>query len=166
MAYIPTTNRLGIQPLGVTSTTANMPTGTIVEAIDPTFGSGEFIYLEGVASTVVGSLVVYNPLANTTTLAPSTANLNQPVAVAMSANVAAQYGWYQIEGCAVIVKTATKVSPNVPLYLSATAGSVMATQASGKEVLNARTVNAATVLSAVGTITAIIDRPFAQGQVV
>jgi hypothetical protein len=165
MAYTPTDPLLGIQPIAKTSTTQNHPLGMIVEGYDPTFGAGEFIYLVGVVSTVIGTLVVYNPLAGTTTLAPNTANLNQPVAVAMSANVAASYGWYQIEGCAVISKTATKVSPNVPIYLSATAGSVMATAASGKEVMNTRTVNAATVASAVATITALIDRPFAQGAV-
>jgi hypothetical protein len=39
----------------------------------------------------------------------------------------------------------------------------MSTAASGKELMNARTVNAATVLSATSTITVLIDRPFLQG---
>ena len=162
--YTPITTLLGLQPIAVTSTVQNHPEGTIVEATDPTFGGGEFMYLKGVASTVVGSLVTFDPVNHTTTLSPNTANLAQPVAVAMSANVASQWGWYQVQGAAVIKKTAVKVSPNVALFQSATAGRIMSTVASGKQLVNARSVNAATVLSAVSTITAVIDRPFLQGQ--
>jgi hypothetical protein len=42
-----------------------------------------------------------------TALAPSTANLAQPLAVAMGANVAGQYGWYQISGQAVVATNGT-----------------------------------------------------------
>jgi hypothetical protein len=77
------------------------PLGTIVSAVDPTYGTGEFIFLKGVASTVVGSLVTYDQTLATTTLAPATGG-NGPVAVAMSANVASQYGWYQIAGAAAV----------------------------------------------------------------
>ena len=166
MAYTPNYPELGIQPIAVTSTTQNHPIGYTVTAYDPTYGSGTFIYLQGVASTVVGSLVVYNTLAPSTTLAPNTAHLAEPVAVAMSANVASQFGWYQTVGCAVVAKTATKVNPAVPLFLSGTAGSVFATATSGKQILNAISNNAATVASATGTVTAQIAWPFAQGQVI
>jgi hypothetical protein len=161
--FTPTTTLLGIQPIAMTSTVQNHPEGTIVEAFDPTLGGGEFIYLKGAASTAIGNLVTYDPLNHTTALSPNTANLAQPVAVAMSANVANQWGWYQIEGPAVILKTAVKVSPSVALYQSATTGRVMSTAASGKELVNARSVNAATVASATSTITALLDRPFLQG---
>ena len=170
MAWTPSTPELGIQPIAVSSTTQNHPIGTIITAYDPVLGSGEFIYLPGVASTVVGSLVTYQtgPTVATafTTLAPNTAHLAAPVAVAMSANVAAGFGWYQIAGAATIKKTATKVSPAVPLFLSSTVGRVQATAVSGKEVLNCVSMNTATVASATSTIVAIINRPFAQGQAV
>lgn len=165
MAWNPTENRLGLQPIEQTSTVQNHPLGTIVRAVDGTYGGGEFIYLKGVGSTVVGSLVTYDPVNATTTLTPNTANLDQPVAVAMSANVLANYGWYQIAGAAIIKKTAVKVSPNVPVYQSGTTSRVMSTAASGKQLMNARTVNAATVLSATSTITVLINRPFLQGAV-
>jgi hypothetical protein len=166
MAWYPTENRLGLQPIEQTSTVQNHTLGTIVRAIDATtYGGGEFIYLKGAANTVVGMLVVYDPVNATTTLTPNTANLDQPVAVAMSANVLANYGWYQIAGASVIKKTAVKVSPNVPVYQSATIGRVMSTAASGKELMNARSVNAATVLSATSTITVLTQRPFLQGAV-
>jgi hypothetical protein len=127
---------------------------------------GEFIYLKGVASTVVGSLVVYNPSTTTTALAPNTANLGQPVAVAMSANVAAQYGWYQIGGVATVKKTAVAVSPNVRLFISGTTGRLMPTVATGKQVLNARSANVASVTTTTSTVLVSINRPFVQGQVI
>ena len=144
--------------------TAPATLGMIARAYDPTYGEGEFICLAGVASTVVGSLVIYNTTSYTTTLCPNTANLGQPVAVAMSANAASTtFGWYQLSGVAVIKKTATKVNPNVALYISATTGRVFSTLTTGKQILGVRSANAATVASATSTITAIIDRPHAQG---
>jgi hypothetical protein len=165
MTWIFQENRLGLQPVEVTSTVQNTDEGTVVRAYDSSGvqGGGEFIYLKGAANTVVGLMVQYDPVNHTTTLTPNTANLAVPVAFAMSANLAANWGWYQIGGATVIKKTAVKVSPNVPLYQSATIGRVMSTAASGKELINARSVNAATVASATSTITAIIDRPFLQG---
>lgn len=170
MTYIITSHQIGMQRIGEVSTSATTgkqhPLGTIVRAKDPTYGEGEFIYLEGVANTVVGSLVAYDIVNGTTTLAPNTANMGRPLAVAMSANGANSYDWYQISGAAVIKKSAVVVSPSVALFLSGTAGRVRSSAASGKQVLNARTINAATVSAAVSTITVQINRPFAQGQVI
>lgn len=143
--------------------------GDIVTAVDPTYGVGEFIYLLGVASTVVGSLVTYNGNATgtptyQTTLAPSTAGLAQPVAVAMAANVASQYGWYQIAGNAVIATNGTLAAGPGPIYLAGS-GQVTSTQANGKQVLNAQNVTATGTPSA-GLAVVEINRPFAQGQIV
>ncbi len=99
MAFRITDHLIGPQPIANTETTQNHPLGTIVRATDPTYGAGEFIYLKGVASTAIGSWVLYNPDDFSTTLLA--ANDIGPVAVAMSANVANQYGWYQIQGKAV-----------------------------------------------------------------
>ena len=156
---------IGAQPIANTETTQMHPLGTEVTGWDPTYGEGRFIYLLGVASTVVGSIVSYNATTYQTTLLPSTANLNTPVAIAMSANVASQYGWYQVIGLAVIKKTAVAVSPQVALYISGTAGRVKSTAASGKQILNAKSANLATVASGTSTVTVLIQRPFAQGQV-
>jgi len=151
---------------GSTTTTPTPPlaVGMIVKGIDPTYGGGEFILLCGVASNTVGSLVTYNQVTGITTLAPNTANLAQPLAVSMSANVTTtKWSWYQIDGVAVIKKTATKVNPNVAVFLSATAGRIMATAASGKQLLAARSNNAATIASATSTVTVLINRVHAQG---
>jgi hypothetical protein len=108
------------QQIDVTSTTKQVPLGTVVKAVDTQTannqGEGEFIYLLGVASTIVGSVVTYGGVASgvptwQTALAPATANLAQPLAASMSANVAAQYGWYQISGAALWRPTAR--SPRV-----------------------------------------------------
>lgn len=169
MAYYPTENQVGLKGFGNIDTTTALPFGTIVRGVDSASGKGggEFIYLPGVASTKVGSLVTYDPLNKTTTLAPNTANLGQPLAVAMAAVATTKnYGWYQIGGVALMLKTATKVNPNVRIFLSATAGSIFSTVATGKEVVNARTVNAATVASGTSTVAVLIQRPFAQGQII
>jgi len=145
--------------------TSPMYPGMVVQAQDPTFGMGEFILLKGVASTAVGSLVTYNTSSYTTTLCPVTANLGQPVAVAMAANTSSSnWGWYQISGVAVVAKsTGIAIAPNVALGINSTAK--IGASASGKQVLGARTANAATVASATTTINVVIDRPHLQGRV-
>lgn len=113
--------RLGLQPVADTSTVKNHPLGTIVRADDPTYGAGEFIYLLGVADTAVGSWVTYNLDDGSTALLA--ANAIGPVAVAMSANVASQYGWYQISGKAV-GKALASYADNGLVFATATAGSI------------------------------------------
>lgn len=173
--FIPVENRAGIQPIAQTNGALPSqyqvgqsqafgqahPLGTIIRAYDATLGEGEFIYLEGVASTVVGSIVEYDPVNATTTLAPATASLNNPLAVAMSANVASQFGWYQIGGVAQIAKTAVKINPASKIFLAGS-GQVNSTSVAGKQVFNAKTVNAATVTSAATLLNVLINRPFAE----
>lgn len=171
MAYFPTENVLGLKGFANIDTTTAQPFGTIARGQDTASGKGggEFIYLPGVGSTVVGSLVTYDPINKTTTLCPNTANLGQPVAVAMAAVATTKnFGWYQIAGVAVIKKGAVKVLPNVAIFIgtAAGAGRITSLASAGKEVLNARSVNAATVASATSTVNVLIQRPFAQGQIV
>jgi hypothetical protein len=148
-----------------TLTTKKLPLGTIVSGIDDTYGGGEFIYLQGVASTVVGSLVIYDPYLGTTTLVPATGAASGPCAVAMSANVASQYGWYQISGVAA-VKAPNAMAPGANVFmLAATPGSVDDAAVNGEQVLNAVvTTTTGTPSSGLGLIT--ISRPFVQGQIV
>lgn len=180
MAYNPTENRLGIQPIAVplaqttlyqvgqsTSFYAGQhKLGEILRAADPTLGGGEFIYLMGVANTVVGSMVTYNPATGVTALSPATtgSKIPQPVAVAMAACVSGYYGWYQIQGAAVIKKTAVKFTPvAAAIFLSGTAGRIQAAAAASAQIWGAVTINAATVASATSTITVSINRPFIEG---
>lgn len=161
MAYTIQTPRLGVQPIADTSTTQQMPLGTLVVATDPTYGTGEFIYMPGIASTVVGSIVTYNTTSFTTALAPVGTNLPQPIAIAMSANVANQYGWYQISGIAVAAKsisvslvTGTAVGVKTIGVLNATATAV---EVDGM-------LAASTATEAATTINVVIDRPHMTGR--
>ena len=106
----------------------------------------EFIYLTGVASTVVGSWVTFDE-AHLTTLA--VANGQGRVAIAMAAITADKYGWYQIYGSASgLAKTA--FADNGKVYLTSTAGSVDDTDVSGDAVIGAvgrSAVNETTLLA-------------------
>lgn len=164
MAYVVTTGQLGVQAIAETSTTKNHSLGKTVKAKDPTYGEGEFIYLLGAANTVVGSLVTYNATTYQTVLEPGSADdTGAPLAVAMSANVAGQYGWYQMEGLAVIKKVAVAFSPQVALFVSGTAGRVTSVSSAGEQVVGARSANLASVTSTTSTITALINRPSRTG---
>jgi hypothetical protein len=122
---------IGAQPIAVTESAAEHPLGTRVKGNHPTYGAGEFIYLKGVADTVVGSWVTFSQDDNSTALLA--ANAIGPVAVAMSANVANKFGWYQIYGKAV-GKALTGYADNALVYATATAGSVDDTVVAGDRV--------------------------------
>jgi hypothetical protein len=134
MAYKLVSTLLGTPSITDTSTTQALPLGTLVRAVDDTYGEGGFVYLKGVASTAVGSVVIFDQKAGTTTLA--TAGSRGPVAVAMSANVASQYGWYQVQGSAVV--KASTVAANGNVYATAAAATVDDATVAGDKVDGAR----------------------------
>ncbi len=145
--------------------TPPMVLGQVVRAFDPTYGGGEFILLCGVASTVVGSCVIYDGTTYLTTLCPVTANLCRPVAFAMSANVSATtFGWYQIGGTAVALKT-TSAKVNATVAIGIVSVGKIGASATGKEIEGARSANTATSSSASTTVTITIDRPAMQGRI-
>lgn len=164
MAYTITTPLAGFQGIALTDTTQNHALGTIVQATDPTYGAGEFIYLKGIASTVVGSMVDYDSYLGTTALSPATGGTG-PVAVAMSANVASQYGWYQIQGIAAVKAPNAMVVGADVFSLAATPGSVDDAAVNGEQILNAK-VTTTTGTPSTGLALIEINRPFHQGQIV
>lgn len=178
MTFVPVSPGLGIAPIA--STKAALTTmfaggrspgpelGDIIRAVDPVYGVGEFIYLLGVASTVVGSWVTWGGggAAPTwqTALAPATAGLASPLAIAMSINLATFYGWYQISGMAVAATNGTLAAGPAAMYLAGS-GQATSTQVNGKQIVNAINVSATGTPSA-GLAVVEINRPFAQGQAV
>lgn len=157
-----------IPPVGVsngsTTTYPNLPLypGMIVEGFDPTYGYGEFILLKGVASTAVGSVVSYNTLNYTTTLAAVGTNVPYPIAVSMSANTSSSnWSWYQISGVAVAQKSAVSLVAGAAVGI-ATAGflSVSATSSEVESAVVATTATAATT-----TVQVNIARPNMQGRI-
>jgi hypothetical protein len=122
--FVPVNSLVIPQAIDETSTTQLLPLGTRVRAYDvasTAYGEGEFIYLKGVASTVLGSIVTYAQDDSSTALL--VANAIDPVAVSMSDNGASSYGWYQIFGKAV-GKGLTGLLDNANCYATATAGSI------------------------------------------
>jgi hypothetical protein len=156
MAYKIRSQILGAQAIAETSATKQHDLGTIVQAYDSTYGMGEFIYLVGVASTVVGSIVNYDA-AWQTALHTSALDKPRPLAVAMSANLAAGYGWYQISGQAVVVKANT-LSLGVGESIGASSGAAVVV-ATGS-ILNGMCVAAlASAVTASTSVRVMINRP-------
>lgn len=139
MSWVITQPSLGFPRIADTDTSARVALGTIVQARHATYGVGEFIYLQGVASTAVGSWVTYNADDWSTTLLA--ANAIGPVGVSMSANVANQFGWYQISGKAIGLALAG-YADNALVYATTTAGSVDDAVVSGDRVKEARGASA------------------------
>lgn len=160
--------RLGMQDIQTTDTVQNHKLGTIIKAehtpaSGASYGMCEFAYLKGVANTVVGSMVDFNINAGTTTLSPATGGVGS-VAVAMSANVANQYGWYCIFGI-VPVKAPNAMTPGADVFsLAGTPGSVDDAQVNGEQILNAMVIST-TGTPSTGLALIQINRPFHQGQV-
>ena len=156
MSWAQTTQRIGTPGITDTDTSAKVPVGTVVSAEHPEYGGGEFIYLKGVASTAKGSFVTY--AADDFSTALLAANAIGSVAVAMSANVANQYGWYQVAGKA-IGKALPAFADNGNVYATATAGSVDDAVVSGDRVKNAKGASAVGTPEA-GLAEFEINRPF------
>ena len=154
MTWTPAENTLLGQAIAETSTTQKMALGQIVRCKDPDNGAGEFIYMKGVASTVVGSWVTYNSDDWSTTLIAG--NAIGPVAVAMSANVANQYGWYQIQGKA--SAKAGDVADNAKVYIDTVAGQCDDAVVAGDKVFYAKWASADD--TATGRAEVEIARPF------
>lgn len=141
------------------STTAGATLGAVVQAVDRganANGQGEFIYLKGVAGTVAGSVVLYNEDDYSTSLLA--ANDIGQVAIAMSACVAGEYGWYQRRGKAV-AKVAAAFADNANVYSTATAGTVDDAVVAGDRIKKCKGASAIDV-PAVGFAELEIDSPF------
>lgn len=162
MAYVINTHELGFQDIATTSTTQKHAFGTSVMAYDLTYGEGSFIYLKGVASTAVGDVVSYNAYTGATTRWAGTAITGWPLAIAMSANVASQYGWYQVRGNAVTNISGTVTAAD-SAYFNATA-QLKSAAVAGKQVVNCVAATANGVPSA-GLAVYTIAWPFAQGAI-
>ena len=164
MAYGISDPRAGTQAISGTDTVQNHPLGTIVRANDPTYGDGEFIYLLGVASTTVGSVVTYDASTYQTVLSAVGGNIPRAVAISMSANVASSYGWYQISGQAVVAKTAT-----VSLAAGAAVGvltiGLIAGTGTGQEINGAVVAAVASNTAGRVTVKVMIARPTKQGRI-
>lgn len=156
MAYAPQEPFVVEQAIATNSTTQNHQLGMIIRAYDSTYGAGEFIYLKGVASTVVGSIVEYDTSFQTG-LDTTGLSTPRPLAVAMSACVASEYGWYQIAGEAVCVKAST-VSFAAAAGLGASSGLAVAV-ATGAIINGALVAVVASATSGGTSVRVMVNRP-------
>lgn len=128
---------LGTQPFNdwfVPDTTARHPLGTVIPAVDPYWGQGEFIYIKSTDTLVKGSLVMWDE-AYAGLLLPTTANQGFPFGVSMAPATTGKYCWLQISGLAVY-KTNATVAADAALAV-ATAG-VAGASITGKQLVNVR----------------------------
>jgi hypothetical protein len=145
------------QAFADTSTTQLLPLGSRARGYNATDGVAEFIYLVGVADTLMGSWVTYLPDSWGTKIL--TANDIGPVAIAMSANVASQYGWYMIHGK--VDAKAKDVADNGKVYIDTTPGSCDDAVVAGDKVFNATWASADdTGVASVGWAEVEIAYPF------
>lgn len=154
MAWIITnSSMLGAQPIDEVRTVAAHPFGTITTAYDSENGAGEFIYLAGVASTAATDWVTYNAKdGSTVRLARDAIG---PVAVAVSATGAGEYGWYQIGGKA-RGNCASNFADNGNVYATTTPGRVDDAVSAGDRVKRAKGASA----EVANVADFEIDRPF------
>lgn len=129
------------QAIQDTSTSQKHPIGMRIKGKDVSsqnLGYGEFIYLPGVASTAVGDAVVFDIMATSgagATVRTVAASIGD-VGIAMSANVASQWGWYQIAGLG--TATVGTVLDNGLVYTTATDGTLDDAQVDSQQILNAQ----------------------------
>lgn len=159
---------LGIAGFNLTDidVVAKVPIGTIVKGYDDVQGEGEFIYLPGVAAVAAGDAVLYDlaPAAQATVRHSNAtgSNSGRPVAFALNACVAGQFGWFQIGGVAIVSTVAGTVAG--VMMGTATVGSVGNTADAGDQILGAR-ISTAVGTPAANKSYATINRPYVQGQI-
>ena len=126
------------QAINATSTTKNYALGTRCRAVDPVLGEAEFVYATGVASTAAAELIQIN--GDYTTVRAAGGTIKGLCGIAMSANVASQYGWYCIFG-ACLALIAGDVTGDVPAYATATAGTLADDIVAGSQVVGTQLMN-------------------------
>lgn len=117
----------------VPDTTQRHALGFKVDAYDPFWGYGEFVYGKAAAALNFGNVVVPQAaLFSSFDKVPNTANLGQGVLIACNEFAISTFGWFQKAGIAVVKSTAT-VAAAAAVGLTG-AGTIGANTA-GKQVL-------------------------------
>lgn len=159
-------NDLGVTNPGTVDATQRVPLGTIRRFVDPSYGEGEFIYLQGVASTAAGDAVTYDA-AFQTARAASGASDACPWAFATGATIANTFGWYQIGGLVAANKTKT-VSMAAGITVGVSTAGLISASSSLKEVQGAVVAivaSATTTTNNGGKVTLMVNRPHGQGRI-
>lgn len=134
---------LGTQPFNdwfTADTTQRQPLGMTVMAVDPFWGTGEFVYIKSNDAILKGSLVMWDETYQGALL-PTTAGQGFAFGVAMAPLASGTYGWLQISGRCVYKTNATVTADTA---VAVAAAGIAGTLANGKQLVNCRNRVAAT----------------------
>ncbi len=173
------TLQLATSNLAAGAATPSVPVGTISQFRDigtSQLGNGTFMYLPGVTATVAGDvvevrtpngsgLVQGDPNNGAATIRwTGTANTGAVLAIATAAtNLQTTWGWYQIQGSAIVNVSGTVTAGQVP-YFGQTATWETNAAVGGKQILGARSVSASGVPDT-GKAVFTINNPVVQSQI-
>lgn len=135
--FAPISSFAGAQPFNdwfEPDTVKRHPLGTKIEAVDPFWGQGTFIYIESGAAILKGSVVMWDE-SHVGALLPSTVTQGFPFGIAMAPMASGTFGWIQVEGRAVYKTNATVAADGV---LAIAAAGILGATATGKQVLGIR----------------------------
>lgn len=164
---------------GVTPIAPSIPIGTIARFRDTSslaLGMGTFIFLPGVTSTARGDVVSWRGSSGVGTSGDlnggaatarwaGTANTGYPLAVATNDSTSQlQWGWYQLQGAAVINITGTITAGNAS-YFGQVGQLETAAAAGGKQVLGCQASSAAGGLLETTKAVFTINNPCVQSQI-
>lgn len=127
----------------VPDTTQRQVLGTQLDAVDPYWGWGSFLYIKSTDAIIKGSLVAWDESYNGVLL-PSTTLQGFPFGVAMNAMATGTFGWLQVAGRCVY-KTSATVAADAAVAIAA--AGVVGASATGKQLVNVRNR-----ISATGTV--------------
>lgn len=137
----------GTQPFNdwfLPDTVQRQALGFTVMAVDPFWGTGEFIYVKSADAILKGSLVMWDEAYNGALL-PNTTLQGFPFGVAMAPLPSGQFGWLQISGRAVYKTNATVAAD--------AAVAIAAAGIAGASAVSKQLVNVRNRVSATGTTT-------------
>lgn len=146
--FAPISSFAGPQPFNdwfAPDTTQRHALGTVVDAVDPYWGQGRFLYVKSADAILKGSVVMWDESHNAALL-PSTALQGFPWAVAMAPMASGTYGWVQTAGRAVYKTNATVAADAI---VAIAAAGILGATATGKQLIGVRNR-----VSATGTKTA------------
>lgn len=131
----------------VADTEEKTQTGTLVNVVDPYWGGRELIYcyaggtIAQFATVVITPTLASGKMRYVATEVPNTANLGRPVGVALVGASSGQYIWVAVSGL-VPAKSGASVAADTAIGI--TAAGTLGAIASGKQLVNARSILAAT----------------------
>lgn len=134
---------IGNQPFNdwfAVDTVQRQQLGLCVNAVDPFWGAGTFMYCKSADAVLKGSAVMWDEVFGLTLL-PSAVTQGFPFGIAMAPMATGTYGWIQLAGRAVYKTNATVAADGV---LAIAAAGILGATATGKQVIGIRNRIAAT----------------------